>query len=213
MTTILRDPISGLTHCIAAALAVLGTVFLVLRSIDPVMPWHIVTFSIFGGGMILLYTASTLYHWLPLSEKGTRLLKRIDHSMIFFFIAATYTPICLIPLRGPWGWSMFGGIWAFALLGIGLKIFWLHAPRWLSTGIYLAMGWLVLVGVYPLVQNLSTGALSWLVAGGLSYTLGAVIYAVKWPNPIPKHFGFHEIFHLFVIGGSACHFVVMYWYV
>lgn len=213
MVSRLRDPISGLTHLIAAVLAVFATVFLIQRSIDPVMPWHIVTFSIFGGGMILLYTASTLYHWLPLSEKGIRFLRRVDHSMIFFYIAATYTPICLIPLRGPWGWSIFGVVWGLALGGITMKIFWLNAPRWLSTAIYLAMGWLVLVGIYPLVQALSTPALAWLVAGGVAYSVGAVIYAIKWPDPIPKHFGFHEIFHLFVIGGTACHFVVMYCYV
>jgi len=213
MVLSLRDPVSGLTHCIAAALAVLGTVLLIMRSVTPVMPWHIVTFSIFGGGMVLLFTASTLYHWLPLSERGIRYLRKADHSMIFFFIAATYTPICLIPLRGPWGWSLFGVIWGVAIAGICMKIFWLHAPRWLSTAIFVAMGWLVLVGVYPLVTNLSSGALSWLVAGGVVYSIGAAVYALKWPNPVPKHFGFHEIFHLFVIGGSFCHFVVMYWFI
>ena len=208
-----RDPVSGLTHMIAALLAVLATVLLILRSVDPAMPWHIVTFSIFGGGMILLYTASTLYHWLPVSEAGVRFLRRVDHSMIFFYIAATYTPICLIPLRGPWGWSLFGVIWGLALAGIVMKIFWMHAPRWLSTGIYLAMGWMVLVGAYPLVMNLSTGALAWLAGGGLVYSVGAVVYALKWPDPWPNRFGFHEIFHVFVIGGSFCHFVVMYWFI
>ncbi|XXJ21018.1 PAQR family membrane homeostasis protein TrhA [Desulfovibrio caledoniensis] len=209
----LRDPVSGLTHCIAAALAVLGTVLLIARAASPALPWHIVAFSIFGGGMILLYTASTLYHWLPLGERGVRLLRRVDHSMIFFYIAATYTPICLIPLRGPWGWSLFGVVWGIALGGIVMKIFWLSAPRWLSTSIYLAMGWLVLVGIYPLTKAMSPASLAWLVAGGLVYSLGAVIYAVKWPDPLPRRFGFHEIFHLFVIGGSACHYVLMYWYV
>ena len=208
-----RDPVSGLTHMIAALLAVLATVLLILRSVDPAMPWHIVTFSIFGGGMILLYTASTLYHWLPVSEAGVRFLRRVDHSMIFFYIAATYTPICLIPLRGPWGWSLFGVIWGLALAGIVMKIFWMHAPRWLSTAIYLAMGWMVLVGAYPLVMNLSTGALAWLAGGGLVYSVGAVVYALKWPDPWPNRFGFHEIFHVFVIGGSFCHFVVMYWFI
>ncbi|WP_319471013.1 hemolysin III family protein [uncultured Pseudodesulfovibrio sp.] len=209
----LRDPVSGLTHCIAAALAVFATVLLILRSVSPVMPWHIVTFSIFGGGMILLYTASTLYHWLPLSDKGILVLRRVDHSMIFFYIAATYTPICLIPLRGPWGWSIFGVIWGLALAGIVLKVFWMTAPRWLSTAIYLAMGWLVLVGIYPLTQNMSLAAFLWLLGGGVVYSIGAVVYALKWPDPFPKVFGFHEIFHIFVIGGSFCHFVVMYWYV
>jgi len=177
------------------------------------MPWHIVTFSIFGGGMILLYTASTLYHWLPVSEKWVRFLRRVDHSMIFFYIAATYTPICLIPLRGPWGWSLFGVIWGLAIGGIFMKIFWLSAPRWFSTLVYLAMGWLALVGVYPLVQSLPWEALLWLAGGGIIYSIGAVVYAIKWPDPFPERFGFHEIFHLFVIGGSACHFALMYWYV
>lgn len=213
MVSSLRDPISGLTHCIGAALAVLGTVLLIMRSVSPAMPWHIVTFSIFGGGMILLYTASTLYHWLPLSEKGIRFMRRVDHSMIFFYIAATYTPICLIPLRGPWGWSIFGVIWGLAILGIGMKVFWLHAPRWFSTAIYLAMGWLVMVGIYPLFQSLPGAALAWLVGGGLVYSIGAVVYALKWPDPFPNVMGFHEIFHLFVIGGSFCHFVVMYWFI
>ena len=209
----LRDPVSGLTHLIGAILAVFATVMLIVRSASPPMPWHIVTFSIFGGGMILLFTASTLYHWLPVSEKWVRVLRRVDHSMIFFYIAATYTPICLIPLRGPWGWSLFGMIWGLAAAGIIMKIFWMHAPRWLSTAIYLAMGWMVLVGVYPLVRELSTGALCWLAGGGLVYSAGAVIYALKWPDPWPKVFGFHEIFHIFVIGGSFCHFVVMYWFI
>lgn len=212
MNCCLRDPVSGLTHCIGAVLAIIGTFFLVLRVSSPAMPWHIVTFSIFGGGMILLYAASTLYHWLPLSEQGIRVLRRVDHSMIFFYIAATYTPICLIPLRGGWGWSIFGVVWGFALIGIILKVFWLNAPRWFSTGVFLGMGWLVLVGVYPLVQNLSLGALSWLVAGGLLYSIGAVIYGLKRPN-LMGWLGFHELFHLFVMAGSFCHFMVMYSYI
>jgi len=213
MVISLRDPVSGLTHLIGAALAIVGTVLLIVRVANPALPWHLVTFSIFGGGMILLFTASTLYHWLPVSEKGVRVLRRVDHSMIFFYIAATYTPICLIPLRGPWGWSIFGVIWGLALGGIAMKVFWLNAPRWFSTAIYLAMGWLVLVGIYPLARELSPGALAWLVGGGLVYSAGAVIYALKRPDPWPKHFGFHEIFHIFVIGGSFCHFVVMYWFI
>lgn len=209
----LRDPMSGLTHCIGALLAVFGTILLILRSVSPVLPWHVVSFSVFGGAMILLYTASTLYHWLPLSEKGTRVLRRVDHSMIFFYIAATYTPICLIPLRGGWGWSLFGVVWGLAAAGIVLKIFWINAPRWLSTGLFLGMGWMVLVGVYPLVLNLSTGALLWLTSGGLLYSVGAVIYALKRPDPWPVFFGFHEIFHVFVMAGSFCHFMVMYRYI
>lgn len=209
----LRDPMSGLTHFIGALLAVVGTVLLIAKSLSPALPWHIATFSIFGGGMILLYTASTLYHWLPLSEQGVRILRRIDHSMIFFYIAATYTPICLIPMRGAWGWSIFGAVWGVAIAGIILKVLWIGAPRWLSTGFFLGMGWMVVVGIYPLAMALPAGALAWLMAGGVLYSVGAVVYARKWPDPWPNWLGFHEIFHLFVMGGSVCHFMVMYLYI
>lgn len=212
MAVRLREPVNGLTHCLGAVLALVGAVLLLARVASPAMPWHIVTFAVFGTAMVMLYTASTLYHWLPLSEAGVRLWRRIDHCMIFVYIAATYTPICLIPLRGPWGWSLFGSVWALALAGIFAKVFWLHAPRWLSTGLYLGMGWMVIVGVYPLVVSLPAGALWWLLAGGLFYTVGAVVYASRWPN-VARHFGFHELFHVFVMAGSFCHFLVMYLYV
>ncbi|AAS97764.1 PAQR family membrane homeostasis protein TrhA [Nitratidesulfovibrio vulgaris] len=212
MAVRLREPVNGLTHCLGAVLALVGAVLLLARVASPAMPWHIVTFAVFGTAMVMLYTASTLYHWLPLSEAGVRLWRRIDHCMIFVYIAATYTPICLIPLRGPWGWSLFGSVWALALAGIFVKVFWLHAPRWLSTGLYLGMGWMVIVGVYPLVVSLPAGALWWLLAGGLFYTVGAVVYASRWPN-VARHFGFHELFHVFVMAGSFCHFLVMYLYV
>ena len=212
MAVRLREPVNGLTHCLGAVLALVGAVLLLARVASPAMPWHIVTFAVIGTAMVMLYTASTLYHWLPLSEAGVRLWRRIDHCMIFVYIAATYTPICLIPLRGPWGWSLFGSVWALALAGIFVKVFWLHAPRWLSTGLYLGMGWMVIVGVYPLVVSLPAGALWWLLAGGLFYTVGAVVYASRWPN-VARHFGFHELFHVFVMAGSFCHFLVMYLYV
>lgn len=208
-----REPMNGLTHCIGALLAVVGTIFLIMKVASPALPWHIVTFSVFGAGMVLLYTASTLYHWLPLTDRGIRLLRRIDHSMIFVYIAATYTPICLIPLRGPWGWSLFGVAWGVATAGILVKIFWMGAPRWFSTGLYLGMGWMALAGVYPLVRSLETGALVWLAAGGVLYSAGAVIYARKKPDPFPRWLGFHELFHIFVMGGSFCHYMVMYGYV
>ena len=213
MTITLRDPVSGLTHFIGAILALVGTVVLVMRPSPPITPWHAVSFSVFGAAMVLLYSASTLYHWLTLSEHGIRTLRRIDHSMIFIYIAATYTPVCLIPLRGPWGWSLLGSVWGLALAGIGVKVFWLHAPRWLSTTLYLTLGWLALVGIYPLALALDIGALVWLVAGGVLYSLGATIYALKRPDPFPGFFGFHEIFHLFVIGGSCCHYILMYFYI
>ena len=209
----LRDPISGLTHFIGAILAVVGLILLIYKSVDPVKPWHLVTFSVFGAGLILLYTSSTLYHWLPFSEKGIQRMRRLDHMMIFILIAATYTPICLIPMRGPWGWSLFGSIWGLATLGIFLKFFWLQAPRWFSTMIYILMGWLIVVGIWPLIQALKLGGFMWVLIGGLFYTVGAIIYALRKPDPWPNIFGFHEIFHIFVMLGSFSHFWVMYRYV
>ncbi len=209
----LRDPVSGLTHFIGAILAIVGLILLIYKSVDPVRPWHLVTFSVFGTGLILLYTTSTLYHWLPFSEKGIQRMRRLDHMMIFILIAATYTPICLIPMRGPWGWSLFGSIWGLATLGILLKFFWLQAPRWFSTMIYILMGWLVVVGIWPLIQALKLGGFMWVLIGGLFYTVGAIIYALKKPDPWPNIFGFHEIFHIFVMLGSFSHFWVMYRYV
>jgi len=129
--------------------------------------------------------------------------------MIFILIAGTYTPVCLIPLRGGWGWSLFGIVWGFAIAGVFIKLYWMNAPRWLYTGIYLVMGWMVIVAIYPLIKVLPTGALAWLAAGGLFYTVGAVIYAIKRPNLVPGVFGFHEIWHLFVMAGSFSHWWVM----
>ncbi|GAB6095405.1 hemolysin III family protein [Desulfatiferula olefinivorans] len=208
-----RDPVSGLTHFIGFILAVIGTVFLIAKGASLGGALHVSAFSIFGAGMIMIYLASTLYHWLPLSEKGIAFLRRVDHMAIFFIIAASYTPVCLIALKGPWGISILSCVWAFALMGLGIKIFWMNAPRRLSTVLYLLMGWICVAAIWPLIVNLEAGALIWLVAGGLFYSVGAVIYAVKKPDPFPRVFGFHEIFHVLVMMGTASHFVLMYVYI
>src|SRR5438094_589265 len=142
-----------------------------------------------------------------------RQAERLDHVAIFVLIAGTYTPVCLVTLRGGWGWSVFGVVWGLALLGLLLKLFFRHLPRWPSTALYVGMGWIAVVAVVPLVQSLPVSGLMWLVAGGVLYTLGAVIYAVKWPDPAPRVFGFHEVFHVFVLAGSITHFVFMMRYV
>lgn len=164
-------------------------------------------------GLILLYTFSSLYHLLNVSEKATRVLRKFDHIMIYILIASTYTPICLGPLRGGWGWSIFGIVWGLAIIGTVLTATWINAPRWLTTGIYLAMGWTVIIAIYPMISIFnSLGALSsllWLLAGGIFYTIGAVIYGLKWPPLKNKYFGFHEIFHIFVMLGSFC----QYWFI
>ncbi|WP_432735828.1 PAQR family membrane homeostasis protein TrhA [Maridesulfovibrio sp. FT414] len=213
MLKYVRDPMSGLTHFIGFCLAIAGLVLLVVESVNPTSVMHVVTFSVFGGGMILLYLASTLYHWLPLSERGTMYMRKLDHAMIFVYIAATYTPICLIGLKGTWGWSLFAAVWSMGVAGIITKMFWMNAPRWLSTAFYLGMGWLVIIGASPLIRALQTGALFWLTLGGVMYSIGAGIYVVKRPDPWPRFFGFHEIFHVFVMAGSFCHFWVMYEYI
>lgn len=208
-----KDPMSGLTHFIGALLSIAALVLLLIRKSLPLSTSHVVSFSIFGSAMILLYTFSTLYHWLPLKEKTSEILRKIDHIMIFVFIAATYTPICLVTLGGGWGWSMFGTVWGLTLAGFFLKLFWLNAPRWLYTLIYLLMGWVIIIGIWPLVQSLAFGGLMWLVAGGLFYSVGAAIYGFRKPDPWPHFFGFHEIFHVFVMLGSFSHFCLMYLYV
>lgn len=133
--------------------------------------------------------------------------------MIFVLIAGTYTPICLVSLHGIWGWVLFGLIWGMAILGIFLKFFWMNAPRWFSTLIYVVMGWLAIIAFVPLQRAVSWKGVALLLAGGLAYTVGAVIYALKKPNIACKYFGFHEIFHVFVLLGSACHIAFMFLYV
>lgn len=201
-----REPVNSLTHLSGFALSIAGLVLLVRAGAQYGGVARVVSFSIFGASLILLYAASTLYHWLRLSERGTRVLKRLDHIAIFVLIAGTYTPICLVPLWGAWGWSLLVSVWGLALAGVVLKLLWLHAPRWLSTVLYVLMGWLVAVAVVPMLHTVPPGGLWWLLAGGLFYTVGAIIYASKWPNPLPRRFGFHEIWHLFVLAGSFSQF-------
>jgi hemolysin III len=207
-----KDPVSGFTHLAGLFLSVAGLVLLVYYAALYSTVRHIVSFSIYGASLILLYTSSSVYHLLPLAPPKIKLLRRIDHMMIFVLIAGTYTPISLIALRGAWGWSLFGTAWGIALAGIVIKIFWLEAPRWLSTLLYLGMGWMVMVAVVPLLRNMPPAGLAWLLAGGVLYSLGAIIYGLKWPGANARYFGFHEIFHLFVLGGSFCHFWMMYKY-
>ncbi len=203
---LVRDPVSGFTHLGAAIAAVIGATVLVTLAAVYHKWWHLAAFIVYGISLILLYIASTLYHLLPVSEHARRVLRQLDHVAIFLLIAGTYTPLCLVPLRGPWGWSLFGAVWALALAGMFVAIFAIDAPRWLSVGLYLGLSWLVIVAIWPLLHRLPPSGLFWFGVGGVFYTIGAVIYAVKKPDPVPGVFGFHEIFHLFVMAGSAAHF-------
>lgn len=205
------EPFSCYSHLAGVFLAIAGLVILVVLSEDD--PWRIVSFSIYGGSLILLYLASTIYHWLLVPIARRKWLNRVDHVAIFLLIAGTYTPVCLVTLRGGWGWSVFALIWSAAFAGVVIKLSFPTLPRWVSAAIYVAMGWVAVVAVVPLVRAFPLHALAWLLAGGLLYTAGAIVYATRRPNPFPRVFGFHEIFHLFVLGGSAAHFVFMLRYV
>lgn len=213
----IKDPVSGFSHLIGAVLSIAGLVLLIVyASLYGEGAWDIVSFTIFGVGLLLLYTFSSLYHLLNLGETGTRVFKKFDHIMIYILIAASYTPICLGPLRGPWGWSIFGVVWGFAILGTILTAVWIKAPRWLTTSIYIGMGWLVVVMVYPLIKTFNElnalSSLLWLLAGGIFYTIGGIIYGLKKAPFTTKHFGFHEIFHIFVMLGSFCQFWFVFKY-
>ncbi len=165
---------------------------------------RLIAVGVFGVSMVALYTSSGLYHYFRVSEKATLRLRKLDHSMIYVLIAGTYTPFCLLALEGASQWTLLVGIWFLAVAGIVMKMLWMSAPRWLSTVFYLLMGWIAVFSI-PRMQ-LSEEALFWTVAGGVAYSVGAVIYIIKKPDPIPNVFGFHEIWHIWVMAGTFCHF-------
>lgn len=209
----LREPINGLTHLVAGLLAFVGLVLLLTPAIDMGRVDQVVAFGIFGSSLITLYIVSALYHLLPLSPLGIARLRRVDHMMIFVLIAGCYTPVCLLVLEGSWRWGLLALVWGLALCGVLLKLLWMGGPRWLSAVFYLGMGWLIVVTVPALSRTLGLEGIAWCVAGGLVYSVGALIYVLKRPNLIRGVIGFHELWHLFVIAGSACHFWVMLRYI
>jgi len=206
----IREPFNGASHLIGLLLAGAGTVLLLRMAKGP---GELVAFGIYGATLILLYGASTMYHTLPLPDRQLRALRTLDHISIYFLIAGTYTPVALVTLSGRLGWSLLAAVWLIALAGIPFKLFFLDAPVWLSTGTYLAMGYLSLVALVPLAHAVSYAGLAWLIAGGLAYTIGAVIYTRRRPDPFPGRFGHHEIWHLLVMAGSGCHFAFMVYHV
>jgi hemolysin III len=206
----IREPVNGASHLLGLLLASAGTILLLRMASGP---WQLAAFAVYGTTLIVLYGASTLYHLLPVSDRPLRVLRTLDHIAIYFLIAGTYTPIALITLHSPLGWALLAAVWLIAVAGIPFKLFYLDAPVWVSTATYLAMGYLALVAVVPLARAVSITGLLWLVAGGLAYTIGAVIYTQQRPDPFPGRFGHHEIWHLLVLTGSACHFAFMVFHV
>lgn len=213
MTLKIKDPGSALTHFIAMILALCAASPLLIKAAQEPGSSHVLALTVFITSMILLYAASTIYHTLDISPKINRMLRKADHMMIFILIAGSYTPICVIPLKDTVGYPLLALVWTVAIIGMLIKAFWITCPKWFSSIIYISMGWLCVLAMVPLVQALPAAAFVWLVAGGVIYTVGGIIYALKLPLFNSKHqfFGSHEIFHLFVMAGSLCHYVVMFY--
>ena len=211
----IKDPGSALTHFIAMILALFASIPLIIKAAHTPDHIHVLALTIFITSMILLYAASTIYHTLDISPKVNQMLRKVDHMMIFILIAGTYTPVCLLVLGDHTGWTLLGAVWTIAIVGIVINALWITCPKWFSSIIYIAMGWVCIFAFGKIVSALPAEAFGWLLAGGIIYTVGGVIYALKLPifNSKHKNFGSHEIFHLFVMGGSFCHYMMMYGYV
>ena len=213
--TKIKDPGSAITHFIGMLMAVFAGIPLILKAASELKAIPLLSAIIYISSMILLYFASTIYHTFDISEKINRRLKKFDHMMISVLIAGSYTPICLLVLEKPLGYFLLVLVWSFAVIGILIKAFWINCPKWFSSVLYIGMGLTCVLAFTQILNALSPAAFAWLLAGGIIYTIGGIIYALKLPifNNKHKHFGSHEIFHLFVMGGSACHFIVMYVFV
>lgn len=208
----IKEPGSAITHFIGMLMAIFAAVPLLIKAAHEPSRIYIISLTIYAASLILLYAASTTYHTFDISAKVNTVLKKIDHMMISVLIAGSYTPVCLIVLKGKTGIILLSIVWSIAVAGILIKAFWVYCPKWVSSVLYIGMGWTCVLAFTQILNNMSPAAFGWLLAGGIIYTAGGVIYALKLPlfNNRHKNFGSHEIFHLFVMGGSACHFVVMY---
>lgn len=215
MQITIREPGSAITHYIGMMLALIAAVPLCVRAVTESGSRTLSAMCIFILSMVMLYAASATYHSVNLSGKMLKIFRKIDHMMIFVLIAGTYTPVCLITLRGKAGYTMLALVWGIALAGMLINILWITCPKWFSSLLYIAMGWVCVLVFGQLWNALSRAAFLWLLAGGVIYTIGGIIYALKLPIFDSKHkyFGSHEVFHLFVMGGSICHFIFMYFYV
>jgi hemolysin III len=207
MVSKLREPVNGLTHLGGAVAAFLGQIALLIVSWD--VTTKIVSSLIYGISLILMFSASATYHLAQVKPTVLAILRRLDHSAIFLLIAGTYTPFCMLAFTGFWRWGLLAIVWAFALAGILTKVFIPQMPRWLHTAPYIVMGWIGVVAAGQVFSDLSTWTLVWLLVGGVIYTVGAVIYATKKLDFLPGRFGFHEVWHIFVLLGAMAHFMAV----
>lgn len=214
MTITIREPGSAFTHFIAMMVSIFAATPLLIKAYTT-SPKNAQAIMVFIVSMILLYGASTLYHSVNVTGSKLKIFKKIDHMMIFVLIAGSYTPVCLIILGGKLGYTLLGVVWGVAVAGMLINAFFINCPKWFSSLIYIAMGWIIVFVFRTIISTLPIGAFLWLLAGGIIYTIGGVLYALKLKVFNSKHaaFGSHEIFHLFVMGGSICHFIFMYAYV
>jgi hemolysin III len=211
MTTRFRDPVSSWIHLISAGLSVIGlAVLAALGWGDQLKELALV---IYGTSLILMFSASTIYHSVNTDPGRLLRWRKFDHSAIYLLIAGTYTPICIFFFTGFWRWPFLGIIWLFGLIGVAVKVFVINAPRWVTAGIYLVMGWLSIFAIAEMLRRMPIGALVWLLAGGLFFTVGAVIYISKKLDFVPDLFGFHEVWHIFVSLGCLCHFILILRYI
>jgi len=210
----MREPINGLTHLGGAVFAFVGLLALVIKaSLERGASLAIVAAIIFGVSMMALYAVSATYHMVLASDRAIAIWRRLDHSMIYLLIAGSYAPFCLVSLNGPTGWVLFSIVMLIAVSGITFKLVWFNSPRWLSTTLYIGMGWIMVFAITPLAQVLSPLGIGLLFLGGIFYTIGGIIYGFK-PRVLSfKHLGFHEIFHIFVLLGSLAHFLCVYFFV
>ena len=211
----IKDPGSAITHFIGMVMANPAAIPLLIKAARQSDPLYIVAMGVYALSLILLYTASTAYHTFDCSERINTILKKIDHMMISVLIAGSYTPICLLVLEKKTGLVLLGIVWGIALIGILIKAFWVYCPKWVSSVLYIGMGWTCVLAFGQIFHAMSPAGFGWLLAGGIIYTVGGIIYALKLSvfNNRHKYFGSHEIFHLFVMGGSLCHYIVMYAYI
>jgi hemolysin III len=200
-----REPVNGLTHLVGAILAFFGLFVMLFAGRGGTA--KNVSVLVYGLGLIGMFSASATYHLAKVKPAILQVLRKIDHASIFLLIAGTYTPFCLIALTGFWRWGLLAIIWTIALVGIAVKIFYIKAPRWLNVVVYVVMGWLGLLAVPQMIASLPPGALVWLITGGVLYTLGAIIYATRIFDFKPGTFGFHEVWHIFVLLGATAHFI------
>ena len=203
----LREPVNSLTHWAGAALALVGLIALLIIGWDT--PAKVISLTVYGLSLVAMFSASATYHMVQVKDRALEIFRKIDHSAIYLLIAGTYTPFCVNAFEGFWKWGMLGIIWSLALIGIIVKVFYIRAPRWLNAGIYLVMGWLAVSASGQMLAALPAWVLGWMIAGGVIYTLGAVVYITKIFNFKPGVFGFHEMWHIFVMLAAAAHFIAV----